>query len=256
MPVIKQQSASSYVRDAIVLDMSDLRAQADRIKSAAEAEAQRILAEARVTAADLAASAEAASRQKGHEQGLQQGLEEGRKAGHAEALSRAGAQLTQIQKSWVDAAGSWDAQRDAMEREAADSLLRLALVFAEKVVRRTVAVDPQVVVRQLADALTYVLRPCEVKVAVHPEDRPALEQAMPQLLAGLTHLKHVHLVDDASIARGGCVVAYGQGRIDATVDTQLRRLVEMMLPAGAAAQQEPLVAEAPGAPTDSDSPPS
>ena len=234
MPVLKHQSAPTFVRDAIVLDMSDLRAQADRIRSVAEAEAQRILAEARAKAAELAVSAESEARQKGHEQGLKQGLEEGRKSGHAEALSRSAAQLTQIQKAWIDAAAAFDAQRDEMERQVADSVLKLALVFAEKVVRRTVLVDPQTIVRQLADAISYVLRPCDVKVSIHPDDRPALEQAMPQLLAGLTHLKHVQLVDDTTLDRGGCFLAYGQGRIDATVDTQLRRLVEMMLPPGAA----------------------
>ena len=233
MPVIKQQSARTFTRDAIVLDMSDLRAQADRIKAAAEAEAQRIIAAAHAHAAEITSGAESEARAKGHEQGLQQGLEEGRKTGQADALARASAQLGQIQKSWVEAAASWDAQRDAMEREAADSVLRLALLFGEKVTRRAIAVDEQVVVRQLGDAISYVLKPCDVKVSIHPEDRPALEQALPKLLAGLTHLKHVHVVDDAGLARGGCVLAYGQGRIDATVDTQLRRLVELMLPHGA-----------------------
>lgn len=244
MPVIKQQTASTFVRDAIVLDMSDLRAQADRIRSAAEAEAQRILADARTKAAELATASESEARQKGHELGLKQGLEEGRKSGHAEALSRSAAQLAQIQKAWVDAAAAFDAQRDAMERQVADAVLRLALVFAEKVVRRTAAVDSQTVVRQLSDAISYVLRPCDVKVSIHPDDRPVLEQAMPQLLAGLANLKHMQLIDDDSLSRGGCVLAYGQGRIDATIDTQLRRLVEMMLPDGAtapasAAEQSP-----------------
>ncbi len=62
------------------------------------------------------------------------------------------------------------------------------------------------------------------------QDRPMLEEAMPQLTAEFAHLKHIHLVDDASVAPGGCIVVYGQGQIDATIDTQLHRVVEFMLP--------------------------
>jgi len=67
-------------------------------------------------------------------------------------------------------------------------------------------------------------------VRINPQDRPVLEGAMPQLVAEFSHLKNIRLVDDPEIGAGGCVLVYGQGQIDSTIDTQLRRVVELMLP--------------------------
>jgi flagellar biosynthesis/type III secretory pathway protein FliH len=67
-------------------------------------------------------------------------------------------------------------------------------------------------------------------VRIAPSDREAMAGAMPQLAAEFAHLKHIHLVDDPAVSPGGCVVSYGQGRIDAAIETQLRRVAELMLP--------------------------
>jgi flagellar assembly protein FliH len=234
MAVIKHQLADRFTKDAIVLDMGDLRRQADRLREAAESHAKKIVADANAKAAEVLQTAEADARKRGHEQGLKQGLEQGmeqgRKSGHAEALAKTQAQLQQIQQGWLAAAQAWDAQRMQMDRDARDVILRLALLFAEKVVHRVIAVDSGVIVNQLSQAIQYVMRPADVTVQIHPDDRSALEDAMPLLLAGLPHLIHVRLADDPAVFRGGCVLAYGQGRIDVTVETQLRRLVELIAP--------------------------
>jgi flagellar assembly protein FliH len=230
MAVIKNQFAGGFVKDAIVLDMADLRRQADRMREAARQEADRIIAEAKSMAAALVKSAEAEARARGLEQGTRQGIEQGQRSGHAEALARSQAQLQQLQQGWLAAAQAWDDQRAAMDRDARQAILELGVLFARKVVHRTIDVDVRVVVEQVTEALRYVMRPTDVTIAIHPLDRPVLEEAMPQLAAGLPNLTHVRLVDDEATGRGGCTVTYGQGRIDATAETQLQRLVELLLP--------------------------
>ena len=230
MAVIKNQSAPNYLRDAIVLDMGDLRRQADRLRADAEKQAKQIIADAQAEAATMAQQAREQAEKSGYEQGMQKGLEEGRKKGHAEALATTSGQLQQIQKAWLDAAASWNAQRDEAERDARQTILRLGLLFAEKIVQRVVQVDSEVIIDQLSEAIGYVLRPTNVSVRINPADRAVVDEAMPELIKGLAHLQHVEVIDDDSIARGGCTVAYGQGRIDATIETQMRRLVELIIP--------------------------
>jgi flagellar biosynthesis/type III secretory pathway protein FliH len=145
-------------------------------------------------------------------------------------MTKSSAQLLQLQKAWLDAAGGWNEQREQADRDARQSILRLGLMFAEKIVQRVVQVDSEVVVDQLAEAISYVLRPTDVTIRINAADRPTIDEALPALLKGLSNLQHVDVVDDDSISRGGCVVTYGQGRIDATIDTQMRRLVEMLIP--------------------------
>ena len=106
----------------------------------------------------------------------------------------------------------------------------VAVKLAEKVVRRVPSIDPTVVVDQVAEAIDYVARPCDVTVRIHPDDQPLVAEAMPMLVEQFANIEHVNLTTDETITRGGCTVSFGQGRIDATLDTQLDRIAEAMLP--------------------------
>lgn len=240
MPLIKENKAATIKHDAIVLDLGDLRRQGEALRQAARDEADRILAAARDEATRLTSEAEQVGRQQGFEAGHAEGLEQGREEGRAEALAQRSEQLEQLQGAWVNAGQQWDEQRRGMVLDARQSLLSLALSVAEKIVKRVPQVDPSIVVDQISEAIEYVVRPGDVSVRIHPEDRSLVEQALPQFVQTCTVAEHINLIEDASISRGGCVVASQRGRIDATLDTQLGRIVDALLPSS----------EAPAAPSD------
>jgi flagellar assembly protein FliH len=246
MAVLKNTTSNTLVKDAIVLDLGDLRQQAEKLRRAAEARAEAIVAEARSKASEVARSILADAHRKGREEGLEQGLAEGRAKGHAEALAKAGAQLQQLQNAWTDAMAAWDARKADMERDVRLAVLQMAVIFAEKVAKRVIEADRSVVVDQVAAALRLTLKPSDVTVHIHPDDRLLLEEAMPRLMASFSHLKHITLIEESNMTRGGCVVVSGQGRIDATVETQLQRLAELLVPAQPLADADD--AEAPGLP--------
>ena len=180
-------------------------------------------------------------------------MEEGRTKGHTEALAQSRAALEQLQKKWNELAAQWEENRAALEREARQGVLELGLALGEKLVQRIIEVDPTVIVDQLGAALEHVLKPLEVTVQIHAEDRPVLEEAMPGVMAQFPHLKGIHLKDEASVGRGGCQLRFGQGAIDARVETQLRRIVELLLPSEDAEQAAEVVAETPVNVQDSES---
>lgn len=230
MALIKSHQARDLAHDAIVLDLGDLRRQAKVLIDRAHVEAQRLVDEGKAKADAMTADADRRGYDAGYARGEAEGRAAGQAAGRAEALAAYGQQLQQLQQAWIAAAQQWDADRRAMLIEARQSLLTLAIQMARKVVRRVPEVDPSIVVDQVAEAVAYVARPCDVTVRVHPEDRPLLDDAMPSLIEQLTQVEHATLVDDQTIQRGGCVVTYGQGRIDATLDTQLDRLIDTLMP--------------------------
>jgi flagellar assembly protein FliH len=231
MAVIKSHNAAGILKEAIVLDLGDLGRQAAKLQAAAEAKARKIIGDAEQQAAKLIEDARTKGRDEGRAQGTQEGIAQGRKLGHAEALQQSAAKLQELQQAWINSAKDWDTQREEMQREAPQRVLELALGLAEKLVHRVIQVDPTVIVDQVANALAHVLHEMDVTIRVCPADRPVLEEAMPELVAEFSHLKHVRIVDDPEITPGGCIVSYGQGQIDTTIDTQLTRLVELMLPA-------------------------
>lgn len=230
MPVLKHRDATGFAKDAVVLDLGDIGRQAARIRMQAEAKAAQIINDAERQAQKLIDEAEGIGFERGKEFGYGEGLEHGRKAGHAEALAGSQEQLALLQTAWADVAEQLDGQRRAMDREARRAVLEFALQMAERLVHRVIEVDPTVVVDQLAAALSLIMRPMDVTVRINPDDREILAEAMPQLMAEFNQFQHVQLTDDASIHRGGCVVTYGQGAIDATVQKQIDRVIDVILP--------------------------
>jgi len=230
MALIKCQNAASVLKDAIVLDLGDVAKQAQRLRESAQVKARQIIQHAENAADQLAAEAHEQAFEQGHTEGLEKGIAQGRLQGRDEVMAQFSEQMTQLQDAWRDSLTRFDEQRNALDCDARRAVLDLALRFAEKLVHRIIEVDDSVIADQVGAALAHVLKPVDVTVRINPEDRPALEQAMPQLLAEFDHLKHVEVIDDPDINRGGCIASYGQGRIDATVEKQLQRVVELMLP--------------------------
>lgn len=241
MSLIKATDAAPLIKDAIVLDLGDLGRQATRLKEAALTKAQQIVRDAQSEARRLTQQSHGLGLEQGRSEGFAKGLEEGRAQGRAEALKQASEQLRRLQENWTRAAAEWDRQRQDMDRQAREAVLALAVRMGEKLTHRLVEIDPTVVVDQVAMALGHVLRPLDVTVRIHPEDRPVMEEALPQLLAEFAQLKHVRLMDDPAVGRGGCVLTYGQGRVDATIDTQLRRVVELLIPDDVQVRETPSV---------------
>lgn len=230
MALIKSHNTQQHASQAVVLDLGDLRQQADAILARAHEQAELVLNQAQVKAKDIHEQAKQAGYDTGYELGKNEGHVEGEKQGMQKAHEEAKAICDQIQQAWIHAAEQWDAMRHDMISEAQQSLLKLAMLTAEKIVQRVQTTDPTLIQSQVNAALEYVVAPCAVTIHISPEDRPQLEALLPEMLNQLTSAEHVNLVEDASIQRGGCMVDYGRGRIDARIETQLEQMIQTLIP--------------------------
>jgi flagellar biosynthesis/type III secretory pathway protein FliH len=158
----------------------------------ARLEATRLLEAARLDAAALHTSAEAA------------GFEAGRQAGLASVTEAA-------------VAGVAGAARRLANAEA--DLVHLAVAIAEKIVRRQLTLTPETVADIAADALTWARRRHEVTVRVHPDDVAFVTERLPG----------VKVTEDDALARGGCVVDTEVGRIDGRLESQLAAIERGLL---------------------------
>jgi len=230
MPILKSSEHVRAAHDAIVLDLGDLGEQARRLKEQAQAEADRIVQEARQKVADQADAAHESASERGFAEGKASGYEAGLEQGRAEAFDKTRGALQQLEQAWRTALEAFTDQRDDLDRQSRERVVTFALLVAERVTHRVLSVDRSVVVDQVAAALDLVLRANEVSVVIHPEDEPIVREALPTLLADCHRLRAIHLVTDEAVMRGGCVVRHGQGEIDAQIDTQLERIIEAVLP--------------------------
>lgn len=240
MALIKDATAKQLARDAVVLDFGDLQRQARAIMDAARAEADRIVADARIERERILAGAAEQGRAAGFEMGVTEGRATGRAQAYEAALVERRETLTRLESAWSAALGQLEAQREAIVQGGLRDVVRLGVCIGERVIKRSIKADAGIVVDQVRAALEVVSRASRVEVRVHPEDRELVAAALPGLTAMLTNIRAAGIAEDATLERGSCVVRTlgdqttgddaGGGRIDASIATQIDRIAEALIP--------------------------
>ena len=232
MGLIKAQSAPSTLQP---FSMADVEAAAKRILLRARHQAEQLLAEAQREAEALKEQYKADGMAEGLEQGRADGMSQGLAAGQSQALEMHRQQFAEVLGALATAAGELDARRQDLEADALREVVQLAAAIARRVTKRQGLIDEGVLAANVAEAMRLVVHAADVRIAVHPAQRRALEAALPALRMEWPSLKHVELIDDPTLAPGGCRLLTRGGRIDADLDGQLDRVIADLLPAGEAA---------------------
>jgi len=121
--------------------------------------------------------------------------------------------------------------REQILKNSTEDMLRLVLAVAEQVVHCEVTVNPEIIVETLQNALQSAISSDQYHVKVHPEDLALVMEKKPLFLASVSGLKNITLEGDECVSRGGCLVESELGRVDATIEGQVRELRQKLLPA-------------------------
>lgn len=172
------------------------------------------------SAADLKAEAEAKVRA-AYEEGLRRGEAAGReqflaKVGEAaEALTTAAHAMQQARAQFLD----------ALEPE----VLQLVLAMTERVLRREVRGDRDLIGRTVRAALEELTDHERVTLHLNPEDLEALRAQRVPLLEEFKGVKSLDIVPSTSVEPGGCIAESATMQVDARLHAQLQRLFDAML---------------------------
>lgn len=208
----------------------DVERQAREVLDRAERQAAEILAAAR-----RAADAEAARE---HSRGYEAGFQEGREAGRLEALSEARdaalqesrEALARLDRGLTEVLGAFEAEKRRLLSAAETGLIELALAIARRVCGRTAALHADVAIETTRRLLDLARHEHDVELLLNPAEYATVQHALPELLHTLGSSAHVRLRADEGIGPGGCVLRGRCGTIDATIDTQLDRIAEVIAP--------------------------
>jgi len=230
MGLIKSASAPSAM---IPFSMKDIENHARALIARAKEQAEAILIEAQNEGERFKAAAKAEGLAEGKREGLAKGLEEGRKNGAQQALSEHRTQLANLIKSLTEATIDLEASRVQLEAEALTEVIDLSVAIATRVTKRQGAIDPEVLVANVNEAMKLVVSSTDVRIALNPSQKQYLLDALPQLSMTWPSLQHVQLIDDETLASGGCRVFSKGGQVEADLDGQLDRIVTDLMPARA-----------------------
>jgi flagellar assembly protein FliH len=234
VPVVKNHSARSMLKKAVVLDLSDIRAKAEAIVAAAKEKAASITRDANAAAGEISKGAATAGRKEGFAEGQQagheEGLDAGRKEGFAAAEKAHAADLAALNTAWAEALEAWKADRTAQREDGRRDLLRLALGISERIVGTVGEHDPEVAQRQVETSMALLLDRTNLTVRVNPADMPLLGKVFPAMLTAFDGAADARLEADETVARGGCTVTSPDGDIDARLETQLSNVACVLFP--------------------------
>ena len=227
MAVIKAQHAPASLQP---FSMKDVEEAARGILLRARRQAEQLLAAAQQEGEALKEQARADGTREGFEQGFAEGAQQGAESGRQQAMEEHRAQLADAVRSLTTAAAELDARRHELETEALREVVSLSAAIARRVTKRQGLIDNEVLAANLSEAMRLAVGAADVRLAFHPEQRKTLEAALPLLRIEWPSLRHVELVEDATLSPGGCRVFTRGGRVDADLGEQLDRVIDELMP--------------------------
>jgi len=190
-----------------------------RASSASPANPAREAADA-TAASERLAALERDAFVKGYAQGERSGLEAAARQGEAS--------LRRLAET-IDEMGSLRAD---LLRRSERELVRLAVSIAERVIRREITLDPNLVAALAKVAIERIGDNASTEIRVHPADHTAFITAA----NGTPFPASVQIVPDPGVTRGGCVVKSDFGQRDLDVTSQIVEISRSLLgPESAAA---------------------
>lgn len=152
-----------------------------------------------------------------HDAGFREGTAAGHAAGHAAGLAAAQAEAQRL----AAAAARLDTALDTLEAQIAEDLLALAVELARGVIRQEIAARPETLLAVVRQALAQLPHQ-HAAIYLHPDDASLLRSFQGDQLAHAGHRIH----EDARLQRGDCVLEAGGSRVDGSVATRWRRVLE------------------------------
>ncbi|HEV7179026.1 MAG TPA: FliH/SctL family protein [Candidatus Baltobacteraceae bacterium] len=209
-------SAPEVAAAVPAIDWDEVRADAEAIIDRASADARALIELAEAAARSLIEEAQT------HAKLLE---EDARAAGHDEGFeagkAAADASMVEMIATMHHLLEELRDERHAMMQSAEPELVRLAMAVAERVVHSHIALEPNVVVENVRNALTRLVGREVVTLRVNPADLETMREHRDAIVAA-SDLEHVRIVEDQRVDHGGVMVETDSGTIDAKIATQLR----------------------------------
>ncbi|MCX6828968.1 MAG: FliH/SctL family protein [candidate division Zixibacteria bacterium] len=155
-----------------------------------------------------------------YKRGCQDGYRQGKAEGHLEAQKVIDNFATLI----MDAVR----QREILYEEAHSKILDMVINISRKVTFEAARVDPDITAQIISGAIKKLVDKSKIKVKVHQDHLPLLEQQIEQFRGDSTAIKELAIEADSRVRYGGCFIETPTGDIDARLESQIEIIAEAL----------------------------
>jgi len=117
-------------------------------------------------------------------------------------------------------------KREEIITESEEQVIRIILLIVRKVVKAISEEQKGVVVENIKAAMNKIKGKTEVTIRVNTEDLELATEHKEELMQMFEELKHVTILEDTRVDKGGCIIETDFGSVDARISTQLNEIEE------------------------------
>ena len=121
----------------------------------------------------------------------------------------------------------FEVKREALT-QAHKEIIKIALDLAEKVIKYQASIDPEILKRQVVEAIKKATSEADrVQVFVNPQDIKVLEDSIMEMKKLFPTGVDIVPLTNESVDIGSCIVETKSGRLDASFSTQIKALTDL-----------------------------
>jgi flagellar assembly protein FliH len=219
--IIKAATDAPYVSAtevrAAAFDLVDMSSRGDEYIEAVRREASKIIQDAHRQVEEI--------RRRAEESGRQAALD----AAHRVLDEKVAQRMQSVLPALQQAVKQLEDQRASWHRQCERTLVRLAVLVAERLVRRQLRECPDIPLSWIREGLEMAAGAARITLRLHPKDVEGLGKQVERLMQEIGQLAPLSVVADDAIQRGGCQVQTEFGTIDMQLAAQVDRIEEELL---------------------------
>jgi flagellar assembly protein FliH len=154
--------------------------------------------------------------------------EEAYHQGMADQAAQDHADFLTVCQSLADACQKLDSERKKLLHQSRGEIVNLIITLSRKVIGRELNTPRNIIAATLESALEQSIASEEFYVSLHPDDLAFAEEKAPEIIAAIRGLERLVFKTDDAITRGGCLVESKVCLVDATIETQLENLQDLL----------------------------
>lgn len=151
--------------------------------------------------------------------------EAAKKEGYQEGLDAAQAEIEELR----GAIGNFLNAKQAVFDSIAPDILEISLDIAKKIIKKESIEDSSIILENIKEILSGLSKEeKKISLKVNPSQCAMLKQEIPEVVTSMGFEASVSILPDENVMEGGCVVTTSNGVIDATIESQLSIISEVL----------------------------
>ncbi len=179
--------------------------------------------EARIQAAEIVRKAKSI-KETIEMQAYNEGIEKGQAEGRKMAIKKS----EPLFDTFKNAIDELSCIRQSIVEKHQDQLLEIIFLIAEKIIHRSIQLQPEVILDTVRAASTHLMESDDIRLRLHPSDFEYMRDIEKILDKKLSGKNQIHIIEDTSIDRGGIIIDTEFGEIDATIRSQIDHMKDML----------------------------